>query len=80
MESQPAKITSRLNTSLTIHQGRPEIAAIIAGTVADADKHAMVVVAVCGPGSMMQDTRQAVAENIKVDGPSLELHSEHFGW
>jgi hypothetical protein len=37
-------------------------------------------VAVCGPGSMIPDARYAVAENIKVDGPSLELHSEHFGW
>ena len=56
------------------------MATTITETVAGADKHDRVMVAVCGPGSMMQDARKSVAENIKVDGPSLEFHSEHFGW
>jgi ferredoxin-NADP reductase len=80
IEKQPDKSTSSLSTSLTIHQGRPDVASIITSIVTSADRHDRVVVAVCGPSSMMQDARQAVAENIKVDGPSLELHSEHFGW
>jgi len=67
------------NSSVTIYQGRPDVASIITETVAGADKHDRMVVAVCGPGGMMLDARKSVAENIKVDGPSLELHSEHFG-
>jgi ferredoxin-NADP reductase len=79
VEKQPVVFPPLSNTSLTIHQGRPDVATIITETVAGADKHDRVVVAVCGPGGMMQDARNSVAENIKVDGPSLELHSEHFG-
>ena len=55
------------------------MATIITETVAGADSHDRIVVAVCGPGGMMRDARKSIVENIKVDGPSLELHSEHFG-
>jgi ferredoxin-NADP reductase len=72
--------TTTLNTSLTVRSGRPDISTLITEIVAGSEKHERVVVAVCGPSSMMQDARRAVAQNIKVDGPSLELHSEHFGW
>ncbi len=79
VEKQSAVLPPFFNSSLTIHQGRPNVATIITETVADADRHDRVVVAVCGPGGMMLDARNSVAQNIKVDGPSLELHSEHFG-
>lgn len=80
LEKQPARATTVLATSLNIHQGRPNVFSIISETVASARNTDRVVVAVCGPGSMMADARTSVAENIKVVGPSLELHSEHFGW
>ena len=80
IEKQPAAILPPvLNTSLTIYRGRPNVATIITETVAGADSHDRIVVAVCGPGGMMRDARNSIVENIKVNGPSVEFHSEHFG-
>ncbi len=55
------------------------MATIITETVAGADSQERIMVAVCGPSGMMRDVRNSIVENIKVNGPSLELHSEHFG-
>jgi NAD(P)H-flavin reductase len=80
VEKQPAAISPPvLNTSLTIYRGRPSVATIITETVAGADSQERIMVAVCGPSGMMRDVRNSIVENIKVNGPSLELHSEHFG-
>lgn len=79
VEKQPAKAISLLG-SLVVHQGRPDISTLIKEVITGSNRQDKVIVAVCGPGSMMEDTRAAVADNIKVNGPSLELHSEHFGW
>ena len=46
----------------------------------NADRHDNVAVAACGPDGLMQVTRRAVADNIRVDGPSLELYCEQFVW
>jgi hypothetical protein len=64
----------------TVQSGRPGVAAIIDEIVEKAEGNDRVVVARCGPDSMMQATRGAVAKNIKASGPSLELHIEQFGW
>jgi ferredoxin-NADP reductase len=80
LENRPATSISGPTTSFTVYQGRPDVAAVIAATVASASEHDKIVVAVCGPNGMMQDARTAVADNISVNGPGIELHCEHFGW
>ena len=76
----PVSASSSLYSSLTINQGRPDITAIITDTVTKADRYDRIAVAACGPNSIIQVARKSVAKNIKVDGPSLELHCEQFGW
>jgi len=61
-------------------RGRPDIAAIVDQIVEKAEDSDRVAVAACGPDSLMQVTRSTVAKNIKVNGPSIELHVEQFGW
>lgn len=39
-----------------------------------------IAVAACGPDGLMQITRRTVADCIRVDGPSVELFLEQFGW
>jgi len=80
IEKKQASASSSLYSSLTISEGRPDIAAIITDIVSNADQHDRIAVAACGPDGMTQVARQTVAKNIKVDGPSLELHCEQFGW
>ncbi|KAA8618490.1 ferric reductase [Pyrenophora tritici-repentis] len=67
-------------------QGRPQLPQIVqeeATRAADAGESLSVYV--CGPETMQNDVRNAVAaENLKIFGGSLSggvyLHSEHFSW
>lgn len=68
------------NTAVNIRAGRPDMAKIISEVVRGAEETDRIAVAACGPDSLMQITRKTVDENIKVDGPSLELFCEQFGW
>jgi hypothetical protein len=60
--------------------GRPDIAAIITDIVSKADSYDRIAVVACGPDGMVHVARKTVAKNIWVDGPSLELYCEQFGW
>ena len=80
IEKKQASAASSLYAPVMICQGRPDIAAIITDIVSNADKYNRIAVAACGPDGMTQVTRQTVAKNIMIDGPSLELHYEQFGW
>jgi hypothetical protein len=80
IEKEHASAASSLYSSLPINQGRPDIAAIITDIVSKADSYDRIAVAACGPDGMVQVAREAVAKNISIDGPSLELHCEQFGW
>ncbi|KAF7855961.1 hypothetical protein EAF04_009917 [Stromatinia cepivora] len=66
--------------NITIASGRPDILNIIQGVVQGCDDNQRVAVAACGPGSLMKSTRSAVAQCIKLNGPSLKFHSEEFSW
>ncbi|KAE8453286.1 hypothetical protein EG329_011353 [Mollisiaceae sp. DMI_Dod_QoI] len=74
------EIHSSARDLYTILDGRPDILAVISNNVANASKSDRVAVIACGPGGMMLEVRKAVADNLRIEGPSLELHSEHFGW
>lgn len=80
LEKEPSSSSLSLYSSLTINQGRLDIASIIEDIVAKADRYDRIAVAACGPDSMIQVARKSAAKNIRVDGPSLELHCEQFGW
>ena len=69
-----------LFASLGVHSGRPNIPAIIKEVVLNAGQHERVVVAGCGPVSLMDATRQGAAACISTSGPSIDLHLEQFGW
>jgi Ferric reductase NAD binding domain len=80
IEKENTSASSSIYSSPSINQGRPDIAAIITDIVLKADRHDMIAVAACGPDDMIQVARKTVAKTISVDGPSLELHCEQFGW
>jgi hypothetical protein len=73
-----AELSSRPSTIVRL--GRPDIAHLITEVVEKAETRDRIAVASCGPYSLMQVTRKTVAEYIKVEGPSLELHCEQFGY
>lgn len=66
--------------STIIEAGRPDVARFIVEMVQNSDANDRIAVAACGPEGLMQTARKAVAECIKIDGPSLELHCEQFGF
>lgn len=59
---------------------RPDVPAMIRGVVAEAARHQSVLVMGCGPSALMTQVRNTTAECIQVDGPTVELHCEQFGW
>jgi hypothetical protein len=66
-------------------KGRPELPLIIQEETAKAEVGQSVSVYVCGPTTMQNDVRNAVAEeNMKVlkgsRASGVYLHSEHFSW
>lgn len=66
--------------ALPTFDGRPDIPTLVNDLVAGASKNERLAVLACGPTGMMLQVRRAVADNLKGDGPSLELYSEAFGW
>ncbi|EMR81401.1 putative ferric reductase like transmembrane component protein [Botrytis cinerea BcDW1] len=78
--SEANLINNAGDKSMMIQSGRPEILKIIQNVVEECDGSQRVAVVACGPGSLMDATRLAISKCIKVNGPSLEYHSEEFGW
>ncbi|KAJ5708207.1 Riboflavin synthase-like beta-barrel [Penicillium malachiteum] len=88
----PTEITTTGTFSLNVHRNaRPEISGLIARTVAMSGSQGKYVgrkqrigVLVCGPASMIHDTRNAAAlAQTRVLGGEVEelyLHSEPFAW
>lgn len=60
--------------------GRPDASQIIRAAVAEMPAHQRVLVAVCGPDTLVNEVRNTTAECIRGDGPGIELHCEVFGW
>jgi len=80
IEKQSELIKIATQPPLTIQAGRPDVRKIIQDAIGSCAKNERLIVAACGPDSIMAVTRQTVVDNIKSDGPSIELHCEQFGW
>ena len=65
---------------LDVQSGRPNVASIVKEVVNGASQHDRVFVVACGPSSLMHAARQAAAACISASGPSVNLHTEQFGW
>jgi hypothetical protein len=65
---------------LPVEQGRPDVAALVKEAVGSVGKDKRVLIAACGPDSLMKVVRNTAAGLITKDGPSVELHCEQFGW
>ncbi|KGO70927.1 Riboflavin synthase-like beta-barrel [Penicillium italicum] len=88
----PAELTTTGSFSLDVHyNARPDIPSLVARTISMANvqgthlqKKQRVGVLVCGPASMLHDTRNAAAlAQTRVFGGEVEevyLHSEPFAW
>ncbi|KAI0206745.1 ferric reductase NAD binding domain-containing protein [Astrocystis sublimbata] len=66
--------------TLPVLYGRPNIEASVREAIASVAKDKRVFVAVCGPTGLVDTVRNTTASCISVDGPSVELHCEQFGW
>lgn len=75
----PARYASPFR-GLNIHPGRPNIANMIPSMIENTESIRETVIAVCGPKSLMLNTRQVVANLISVGRQSISLHCEQFGW
>jgi len=67
-------------SSLEVLIGRPDIKALIRSIVGTASPDERIAIAACGPEALMKDVRNISAEVIRINGPSVELHCEQFGW
>ncbi|KAI1130100.1 ferric reductase NAD binding domain-containing protein [Nemania abortiva] len=67
-------------SSLPVSYGRPDIEALVRQAILSVDKDKRVLVAACGPTGLVNTVRNTTASCIRVDGPSVELHCEQFGW
>ncbi|KAI1301984.1 ferric reductase NAD binding domain-containing protein [Xylaria venustula] len=80
VESREANRSTTDNLSLPIIYGRPDIETSIREAISSAAKDERVLVAACGPQGLVNTVRNTTASCIRVDGPSVELHCEQFGW
>lgn len=65
---------------LDIVPGRPDIDALVMDVVRNSGKEERILIGACGPDSLMWDVRRSATNAISIGGPSVELHSEQFGW
>lgn len=63
-----------------IASGRPDTAQLIRDAVMTAKAGERVLVAACGPDSLLTVVRDTTAKLIRGEGPGVELHCESFGW
>jgi len=66
--------------AIPISYGRPNIEALVRDAIMSMDKDKRILVGACGPTGLVESVRNTVAECIRVEGPSVELHCEQFGW
>jgi NAD(P)H-flavin reductase len=65
---------------LNITSGRPIVGHLITAVVAKAGEREKVAIAACGPQGLMKAVTRAAVGVMGVNGPSVELHCEAFGW
>ncbi|KAI1502632.1 ferric reductase NAD binding domain-containing protein [Biscogniauxia marginata] len=74
----PSAMTS--SSDLPIIHGRPDTEMLIKEAIGSVGKDQRILVAACGPASLLKVVRNTTASCIQVDGPAVELHCEQFGW
>jgi hypothetical protein len=65
---------------IPVSYGRPNIETLVREAIMSLDKDKRVLVGACGPTGLVESVRNTVAECVSVEGPSVELHCEQFGW
>ncbi|KAK7741890.1 hypothetical protein SLS62_010901 [Diatrype stigma] len=65
---------------LPLVYGRPDTEALIREAVRSVPKDQRILIAACGPTSLIEVVRNTTASCIRADGPAVELHCEQFGW
>lgn len=60
--------------------GRPDVHAIVCRVASECETTQRILVAACGPSGLSNNVSDAVRDCISIDGPSLDLHLEAFGW
>ncbi len=65
---------------LPLAYGRPDTAGLIRAAVQSMSKDQRVLIAACGPTSLIELVRTTTASCIRSSGPAVELHCEEFGW
>jgi len=65
---------------ITIRSGRPDIPSLIKEVVRNTNNGERIAIGACGPESLMGAVRDTAAVSITIGGPSIELHTEQFGW
>jgi hypothetical protein len=74
-EAKPAVVPGQ-----TLLQGRPDVPSIISEVVRKSGRDERIVIAACGPESLMTSTRNITAACVRIGRPMIELHIEQFGW
>jgi hypothetical protein len=72
--------SSTAESSISVIRGRPDIGAKVHDIVAGIEAHERIIVAACGPDSLMMETRRAVAALVATQDRSATLHCEQLGW
>lgn len=85
MENVNEKEPQRLSTVRAadfdgVRYGKFKADAAIQEAIEGLTNNHRVLVAACGPSSLMNAVLDAVEKCRKMDGPSLEVHCEQFGW
>ncbi|KAI1353520.1 ferric reductase NAD binding domain-containing protein [Xylaria sp. FL0043] len=80
VESIAAVPSTAGGLNIPIRYGRPDIESSVREAIVSVSKNKRVLVAACGPTGLVNTVRNTTARCISVDGPSVELHCEQFGW
>ena len=79
---KPASTTDADDATLPPYAvpGRPDVQSTVRQIMSECESNQRVLVAACGPTGLSDNVRDAVRYCTSIDGPSLDLHLEAFGW
>jgi hypothetical protein len=79
---EPTSITDADDATLPPYAvpGRPDLQSTVRRIASECETNQCVLVAACGPTGLSDNVRDAVRDCTSIDGPSLDLHLEAFGW
>ena len=60
--------------------GRPDVHSTVRRVASECERTQRILIAACGPTGLSDGVRDAVRDCTGIDGPSLDLHLEAFGW